>query len=88
MTPLLWGSFITLTDGPGDDLKPTTHTTLTNTNSMSVSLMTSLLAQANTGDKMLEVLEALTSPTVPNTYEGNESNTDSSNYGSLEVIDF
>ena len=50
--------------------------------------MTTLLSQANTGDKMLEILEALTSPTVPNTYEGNESDTQEAQYGTLEVINF
>jgi len=64
------------------------HIQHTLTLTMSVQLMTSLLSQANTGDKMLEILEALTSPTVPNTYEGNESNTQEDQYGTLGDIEF
>jgi hypothetical protein len=47
---------------------------------MSIKLMTTLLAKANTGEDMLKVLEALT--------EDTQSDTNPDTYGTLEVQTF
>ena len=47
---------------------------------MSVQLMTSLLSQANTGEDMLKVLEALSSDAVDDTQEAQ--------YGTLDDMEF
>ena len=50
--------------------------------------MKGALRKGSTGEQILEILEALTSPTVPNTYGGDESNTQEAQYGTLEDIEF
>ena len=55
------------------------HITLVNTN-MSSELFIPLLQQGNTGDEILDILDTLTAPTVPNTV--------AQEYGTLEDIEF
>ena len=55
---------------------------------MSTQLMTSLLSQANTGEDMLKVLEALTDDTLTNTQEPIEGVSMAAQYGTLETIEF
>ena len=53
--------------------------TLVNTH-MSSELFIPLLQQGNTGDEILDILDTLTAPTVPNTV--------AQEYGTLEDIEF